>query len=107
MLRLPAIILMIIVSSCSPAESPWPKSCDDAVEQALQEIPVAAQAELAAVKQNDLIQLHHSLGRTIRNEFGLWSGNAALLESCSGRSDAHPDDVSMIIIEQLWAKLQN
>jgi uncharacterized protein DUF6794 len=50
----------------------------------------------------------------IRNAFGLWQGNAALLKSCAEARygpgpDAmfmHPDDASGVIIEAVWRRLQ-
>ena len=45
--------------------------------------------------------LHHGYGTHVRNSLGLWRGNEALIVSCAGGL-AHPDDVSMIIIESLW-----
>ncbi len=41
----------------------------------------------------------------IRNAYGLWAGNKALLESC-GSANIHPDECSMTIIEAVWDRLQ-
>jgi hypothetical protein len=41
---------------------------------------------------------HATLGTTLRNDFGLWSGNKTLLKSC-GSETMHPDDASMVIIK--------
>lgn len=48
--------------------------------------------------------LHFTLGLAIRNEFGLWGGNSALMKSCGVN---HPDDCSAIIIEQLWRHIRS
>ena len=87
-------------------EQGWPLTCDGAIAKLSTELPQSEQADLAAMKRDDLILLHHGFGTGIRNEFGLWGGNFALIESCSGSRETHPDDVSMIIIERLWVKLQ-
>ena len=50
-----------------------------------------------------LEQYHHTLGQWIRNNFGLWNGNAALLESC-GRE--HPDDASYVILGALRERVK-
>ena len=51
--------------------------------------------------KDDLVLLHFSLGKDIRNAFGVNSGNNALLHGkCA-------DNVSMEIIEALWEKLSN
>jgi hypothetical protein len=54
------------------------------------------------MKKNDLIDLHFGLGQYIRNAFGLWQGNRALLESCGTDIE---DDASCVIIEPLWQEL--
>lgn len=50
-----------------------------------------------------LVRFHHGWGTGIRNAFGLWGGNAALLADCGC---THPDDASMVIIEAVWKRLQ-
>jgi hypothetical protein len=53
----------------------------------------------------DLDTLHFGLGASIRNEFGLWSGNRALLAAC-GSPDMHPDAASDVIVQAVWEKLR-
>ncbi len=58
----------------------------------------------------DLILYHHGLGTSIRNPFGLWAGNAALMQDCNRIINnqiepEHPDTVSMLIIQNLWKTL--
>ena len=53
--------------------------------------------------------LRLSLGPDIRDDFGLWARNEALLQSCrelSGNKDFHVDDASMVIIKALWKKVK-
>jgi len=57
------------------------------------------------VKEDDLIQFHHTLGREIRNKFLLWDGNIKLAEDMGLEKDTHPDEVSQKIIEAFWKKL--
>lgn len=45
----------------------------------------------------------------IRNAFGLWGGNVALMQSgaqARGYPFIHPDDASVVIIEAVWERLQ-
>jgi hypothetical protein len=61
------------------------------------------------MSENDLIHLHFGLGMGIRNDFGLWTGNEALIESCrikAGKDDLHIDDTSSVIIKALWERLK-
>lgn len=101
---------------CTTGESPaappksiiekdtWPTTVDEAVHRILGELDEESKARVRATKKEDLIMFHHSWGMGIRNGFGLWRGNAKLLES-SGASD--PDECSMIIIEAVWQALQD
>ena len=67
-------------------------------------LPEADKAEIAAKSQDQLIELHFGLGTWIRNNFGLWQGNAALAQDAG--SD-HPDDIAGVIIEALWNYLRD
>lgn len=44
------------------------------------------------MKFEELIRLHHNIGRKIRNGLGLWKINL----------NEHPDEYSMKIIEAIW-----
>lgn len=49
---------------------------------------------------NDSIALHHTFGRHIRNEYGLWH------EDNPHMKDKHPDDVSDEIIKKLMERVR-
>jgi hypothetical protein len=86
-----------------------PQTVDEAIDRLLSDMSVNNEIHLATMNKNDLIDLHFSLGNYIRNSFGLWTGNEALMESCrmvSGNQDLHVDDVSMVIIKALWEELK-
>lgn len=59
------------------------------------------------------IDLHHSLGRHLRNEWRLWHGSDLALHLQEKHGIHHPDDMSHFILEQyirhqyptLWARL--
>ncbi len=58
---------------------------------------------LLSLEERELICLHHSFGRFIRNEFKLWGGsNLKLLKETN---EIHPDDASMIILKAFWKSL--
>jgi hypothetical protein len=83
--------------------------------------PVEAKKEIAEMDEAKLRWLHFGFGMYIRNNFGLWQGNNALLQSCEPveysqlsaidrirlnlRTRNHPDEVSTIIIKAFWKKL--
>jgi len=60
-----------------------------------------------------LILEHFGLALWIRNNFGLWQGNEALLESCADfvhedrtwYLSIHPDTASGVIVEALYERL--
>jgi hypothetical protein len=61
-----------------------------------------------SLEKDQLIILHDSWGMGIRNEFGLWEGNRALLASCSAGSSevpAEPDPVARVIMRRAWEML--
>lgn len=57
---------------------------------------------IAAMQEEDLVNLHFSLGSAIRNAFGFWDPGSPLLTSCNAMS---PDDVSDQVILELWKRL--
>ncbi|WKZ71134.1 MAG: hypothetical protein QY331_07700 [Melioribacteraceae bacterium] len=90
----------------SDNENDWPVSLIEAVELLKSKLTVEQQDEIRNYKQDDLIDLHFSLGLWIRNTFGLHGGNKQLLMDCSP-DKPEPDNVSGIIIEEFWKSLQN
>ncbi|MCF7853783.1 MAG: hypothetical protein K9N51_03215 [Candidatus Pacebacteria bacterium] len=50
-----------------------------------------------------LESLHVSLGPYIRNRFGLWQGNKALLDDCG---TDHADDAYVVILDALVRRLR-
>jgi len=86
-----------------------PKTVDEAVDILVPNMPLKDKVIIANMTKGELTSLHMTLGTYIRNRFGLWTGNKALLDSCrsySGLDDIHTDDASSIIIRALWDKLR-
>jgi hypothetical protein len=93
----------------STTENQWPRTVDEAVEILHANMSLNEEFTLTAMNEEDLIEVHFSLGHQIRREFGLWTGNESLLESCrseSGNPDLHIDDASMVIVRSLWKKVR-
>jgi hypothetical protein len=85
------------------AASDWPQTIDEAVQALIASLTDAQRQHIRETEWADLYQFHHGLGTAIRNRFGLWQGNRALLHSCDA---FEPDDASMEIIRALWSKLR-
>jgi len=53
-----------------------------------------------SIKKEDLIKLHSTVGRTIRNTYRLWEVNHPAVPEW-----VHPDEASMKIMEKFWDTL--
>ena len=84
----------------------WPASLDAAVGILLREMDDESRERIRGMKREELISFHMGWGMGIRNGFGLWGDNEALLLSACGGKRCHPDDASMKIIEAVWERLQ-
>jgi hypothetical protein len=86
----------------------YPEVKPSSIQHALDILVVACGekqcAEIKSKSKIDLIKYHHGLGTWIRNNFGLWSGNKPLMAELGG---GHPDDMSMVLIEKLWERLNS
>jgi len=86
-----------------------PKTVKEAVNRLIGELPLKDKTTIANIAENDLATLQFSLGTYIGREFGIWSGNRELLDSCelvSGDIYLHPDFAPTVIIVELWNRLQ-
>ena len=82
----------------------WPKTVKEAVTRVLSEMSEKDKEAVRNTKKEDFNKFHHGWGTGIRNDMGLWQGNAELLKDAKAN---HPDDASMVIIEAVWTELQN
>jgi len=86
-----------------------PKTVDQAVDRLIDELPLKDKTTIANIAENDLTTLQFTLGTYIGREFGIWSGNRKLLDSCSVISHdvhLHPDFAPTVIIKELWQCLR-
>lgn len=81
-----------------------PRTVLEAVEILLAKLPAEYLNHIAVASEDALAEYHLTLGQTIRNDFGLWGANEALLSSVGYGLDA--DDASAVIIQSLWEELQ-
>lgn len=87
----------------------FPKTIDDAVKSLVSGLPLKDKATIANLQEDELTGLYSTLGTYIRNNFGLWSGNEALLDDCrqvTGNQNVHQDDAAAIIIKELWTRVK-
>ena len=85
-----------------------PKTVDEAVQRLMSDLSLKDKNTIANMDESDLINLHFSLGLSIRNCF-LYPRNEKLLESCRSVSKdkyLHWDQASMVIIKEVWKRLR-
>ena len=89
--------------------SPYPKTVREAIESLLLELSSKEKSKMARMKETELSNLQHSLGRHILEKFGLSTGNTSLMQSCSevsGKNNLKKAPASAVIIRELWKRLQ-
>lgn len=82
----------------------WPGTVDEAVDQLLSKLPADDVDWMRRNPKGSVTsQLYMGYGTGVRNEFGLWGGNEALLTSC-GTDNA--EGCSIVILERMWDSVQ-
>jgi hypothetical protein len=79
-----------------------PKTIVETVDRLITVLDDEHKIIIAAMLEEDLGDLHFSLGLAIRNAFGFWDSQSPLLTSCKTMK---PDDISDQIILELWERL--
>jgi len=79
-----------------------PGTVNDAVDFLMRILTDEQKNEIAALREDELFDLHFTLGLTIRNIFGLHDLGGKLVADCG---TPHPDDAAGVIIKELWKKL--
>lgn len=92
-----------VIKRSSPGNEPQPETIDMAVGVLLGILGKQEIERIASMTPDELDKLHASCGSWIRNSFGLWQHDSALLLACGV---SHPDDASMVILQSLWRHLQ-
>lgn len=86
----------------------YPNTIDEAVDILINGLHLKDRVLIAHMEEDELYSLNYSLGDYIRREFGLWSGNTALMDSCRVKSDnalLDEEGASKFIIRELRIKL--
>lgn len=102
-----SLVVLILLAGVAryivrPIAYGWPLTVEQAANKVIKQMSKDDLDRLKNMKREDLINLHMGFGQGIRNDFGLWNGNALLLRNSETN---HPDDASMAIIETAWSKL--
>jgi hypothetical protein len=102
-----AVLLLKIRRQRYPSERP--RTLDDAVYQLIGELPFKERTKIGNMAKEHLLFLYPTFMTHIRDDFGLWDDNTALLTSCrtvAGDPQLHQDEAGPLIVRKLWEKLQ-
>ncbi len=111
------LLCMGMVSLLSAQNPP-----DDAKEHTAQHIPTTLEEAHQALEktldketlqaidamgsEDEMIKFHFGLGRSLRNDWGLWKGSP-LADDLRKKGFNHPDDMSSVILNTFWCKRHN
>lgn len=59
-----------------------PRTLQETVDRLMASLSLADKAQITARAKDDLFDLHFGVGNRIREDFGLWGSNPALLLDC-------------------------
>jgi hypothetical protein len=93
----------------APEKKPLPESVEEAVGYLVDVLSLKDKVSIANMSADEVGELNQTLGNYIRNAFGLWSGNARLMWSCTkeaGRQVDREDEASAIILGRLALELE-
>ncbi len=96
-------------SSTTTGPAPVPVTVEQAVTRLIARISLKDKTIIANMSANELPQLHATLEPFMVYNFGLFSDNRKLIDSCRQVADTDiqsEQDVVRIIIQALWKKLQ-
>jgi len=87
------------IENAEPEEAQIPTTMDEAMKAIDRELS-DEDKEWLATEPNSAIKSHHSVGRWIRNNWGLWADKSPMKELLTKQGFTHPDDMSNYIIEK-------
>jgi len=87
----------------------FPITVKESLDALMEQLSPKNKARIASMPDDQLSEAGISLGRGIRQQFGLSSGNQKLLDACrdySGKPHLDADGAAMLIVRQLWRRLR-
>ncbi len=86
-----------------------PQTVSNAVDRLIAELPLKDKITVANMSFGELNSLQTTLGRYLRDRYGLLAGNEELMVSCrfvAKKDKLNESEASAIIIEKLWDQLR-
>ena len=84
-----------------------PDCLNDCLVELLTRMSATNLEQFRQTKENELCKYHRGLGASLRNRWGLWGQKNSLYNWFLKRGIFHPDDMSGIVLQSLWRKLNN
>ena len=87
----------------------YPRTVEDAVDRLLVEIPIKQRVSIAKLEEGGLVFLVPTLGRHIRDNYGLHIKNGALITDCrcvARDRSLDEDSASFLILKEFWKVLR-
>ncbi|WDT86633.1 DUF6794 domain-containing protein [Alteromonas sp. 009811495] len=109
-------LFLVVLFSCAMTDSSAllsakeTNACQEAANSIFGELDEASVKTLQETKKEELGKFHFSWGMGIRNSLGLWQEKSEIRLSCAneiGQDDIHADNASGIIMEKVWALVNN
>lgn len=91
-------------------QSGMPGSVAEAIVELKKALPLKDRATIANMRPEELDQLRSGLGDYIKQNFGIYTGNKALMQSCAdlgGIVQPLPEEACSVILKALWKDLQS
>ena len=87
----------------------YPRTVDEAAELLISDIPIDQRNVLSRMGEREFMQFYSTVAEFIIEDFKLWTGNEALLNSCFASVDTEDEDYdpAMIILKKVKEKLQD
>jgi len=89
--------------------SQYPKTVDEAVNRLITKLAVKEKTKIVKFNEDNLFYLNQTLGKYIREHYGLLGEGSELMKSCrfiAKEPDLHEEGASALIIYKLWKKLK-
>ena len=86
-----------------------PETFEEAVELLEKHLPLEHRVNLSKMDDEELVDIHLSIGAWVRETFGLWEENEKLMESIeafTGRKIRSADEASAVIVKELARRLR-
>ena len=87
----------------------YPRTVEDAIDRLFSELPFKDKTYIAKLEEYELEILHPTLGKYIKEYYGLRFKNSELMKDCrfmAKDKDLHKNDAAALIVKELWKKLR-